>query len=123
MLRKSIAHAAAVLIFTYLTIVALHACPISLQIENRSTSVILAVRFRHHGTEAWEQTSLPLDPNNKTAIHWSTAADSDNYDIEVVYANAPSLPQSQNVCDLCTTSQITILNDRVNIKGNCSAGE
>jgi hypothetical protein len=123
MILRLFCSATVVLVLTCLKLTNLHACPISLQIQNHSAFIILGVKFRQHGSDSWDHASIPLGPNNNTTLNWSDAAISDSYDVEVVYSNRPDHPNTSNICDICTVSQITILNDRVNIRGNCSGDQ
>jgi hypothetical protein len=117
---RSVCNATVGLVLICLNSADLHACPVSLQIENYSSFTILGVKFRQHGADSWDHTSISLYPNNKTTLSWSDVGSSESYDIEVVYSNAPDHPQSTTICDVCTVSQITILNNQINIRGNCN---
>jgi hypothetical protein len=117
---RSVCNATVGLVLICLNSADLHACPVSLQIENYSSFTILGVKFRQHGADSWDHTSISLYPNNKTTLSWSDAGSFESYDIEVVYSNAPDHPQSTTICDVCTVSQITILNNQINIRGNCN---
>jgi hypothetical protein len=108
----------AVLISSCLSPAHLNACPVSLQIQNASTFLVNMVSFRKHGTSAWVRTSPRIDPTNKIIVSWDDDS-SGPYDMAVSLANAPDRPEAQNICDICAISQITILNDGINIKGNC----
>ena len=93
------------------------ACDVALQVQNNSTSTILAVGYRPGGSSFWEQTSIAgnqtLGLNATKVIKWSGDGD---YEIQITYANAPNNARIIDVPQICAMSQISILNDGVNIR-------
>lgn len=117
MVRRSIWVATLTLVFVCLNSAELGACPIALQVQNKSSFWILEVAYRQLGSNMWNDTSIStnsaLHPNDKRIIKWSGDG---SYQLEVIYSAAPANPKIIDVQDICTVTQAIILNGQVNIK-------
>lgn len=117
MTSRSVLSATLALLWACVNPVIAGACDVAVQVQNNSVFTILAVGYRQGGSSSWEQTSIagnqPLGLNDRKVIRWSGDGD---YEIQIIYSNAPNKPKFIDVPEICAMSQMSILNDGVNIR-------